>query len=126
VRAKVGLPASLCAIPLAVATDAIGPPAQYPSELKGATFKPGSRLYALEPAGTRFAKPVTVTRRLNAKLQGFDLGKAVPGIVLATRSPNGRWELLGSQQARPAGNTSSSRRRRATSPRSSPSTAPPA
>jgi hypothetical protein len=79
--------------------------AQYPPELRDATFRPGSKLYALEPAGTRFLKPVTITRRINAKLQGFDLTKVVPGIVLATRSANGKWELLSRQTARPAGNT---------------------
>jgi hypothetical protein len=79
--------------------------AQYPPELRNATFRPGSKLYALEPAGLKFLKPVTITRRINAKLQGFDLDKAVPGIVLATRSANGKWEWLGKQTARAAGDT---------------------
>jgi hypothetical protein len=79
--------------------------AQYPPELRDATFRPGSKLYALEPSGQRFLKPVTVTRRIDAKLQGFDLDKAVPGIVLATRSAAGKWEWLGAQSARAAKST---------------------
>jgi hypothetical protein len=76
--------------------------AQYPAELRrAASLGPGARLYALEPAGTTFLKPVTITNRIDAKAQGFDLA-AVPGVVLTTRSGNGRWALLGSQTIRPA------------------------
>ena len=76
---------------------------QYPPELKGATFRPGSKLYSLEPSSVRFLKPVTITRRINAKTQGFDLNEAVPGIVLTTRSAGGKWETLKGQTLRPVG-----------------------
>ena len=79
--------------------------AQYPPELRNAIFRPGSKLYSLEPSGQRFLKPVTITRRIDAKLQGFELDKAVPGVVLATRTAAGKWEWLGAQSARAAGNT---------------------
>jgi hypothetical protein len=61
-------------------------------------------VYALEPSGTRFLKPVTITRRLDTKLAGFKAG-AVPGIVLATRDSKGKWELLRSLKARLEGRT---------------------
>lgn len=77
--------------------------AQYPPELRNAASRPGTKLYALEPAGLRFLKPVTITRRLNAKLAGFDLARGIPGIVLVTRSGNGRWETLTNQSVRRAG-----------------------
>ena len=80
-------------------------PSQYPPELKGATFKPGSKLYALEPAGLRFLKPVTITRRIDAKLQGFDLAQGVPGVVLTTRDARGKWEILKGQSVKLAGKT---------------------
>jgi hypothetical protein len=80
-------------------------PGQYPPELKGATFKPGSKLYSLEPSGLRFLKPVTLTRRIDAKLQGFDLTSAVPGVVLTTRGARGAWEILKGQTVTPVGQT---------------------
>ena len=59
---------------------------QYPPELRNATFRPGSKLYALEPAGLRFLKPVTITRRIDTKVSGFDPKDGLPVIVLTTRS----------------------------------------
>jgi hypothetical protein len=78
---------------------------QYPPELRQVTFKPGSKLYALEPAGLRFLKPVRVTRRIDAKAQGFDLREAAPGIVLTTRSADGGWEILDRQSVTANGDT---------------------
>ena len=78
--------------------------AQHPPELRKAALGPGAKLYALEPAGTTFLKPVTVTNRIDAKAQGFDLA-AVPGLVLTTRSANGRWEILKGQALQPSGTT---------------------
>jgi hypothetical protein len=76
------------------------PRSEFPPELRKATLKPGSKLYALEPAGLQFLKPVTITRRIDAKAQGFDLKKAVPGILLTTRSAGGKWEILRGQTVR--------------------------
>jgi hypothetical protein len=56
--------------------------------------------YELGPSGLRFAKPVTLTWRIDATKAGFDLKRAVPGIVLASRDARGRWERLGNQQIR--------------------------
>jgi hypothetical protein len=78
--------------------------AQYPPEVRNARFRPGTKVYALEPGGTRFLKPVTVTRRLDTKLAGFEQG-AVPGVTLATRDAKGTWELLKSMKARLTGRT---------------------
>jgi hypothetical protein len=79
--------------------------AQYPPELRDATYRPGSKLYALEPAGTRFLKPVTITRRIDTKLAGFPESEGRPMIVLTTRSAGGKWEILGNQRARMQGDT---------------------
>ena len=80
-------------------------PRQYPPELKGVTFRPGSKLYALEPDGQRFLKPVTITRRINVKVSGFDLDAGVPGILLLARSTGGTWEILKGQRVSVAGET---------------------
>jgi len=80
-------------------------PSQYPPELKGATFRPGSKLYALEPAGQRFLKPVTITRKIDTKVSGFDLDEGVPGIVLVTRGAGGKWEILKGQRVSVPGET---------------------
>jgi len=79
--------------------------AQYPPELRDAAFRPGSKLYALEPAGTRFLKPVTITRRIDTKLAGIPESEGRPMIVLTTRSAGGKWEILGNQTARMEGDT---------------------
>lgn len=78
---------------------------QYPPELRDAAFRPGSKLYALEPAGLRFLKPVTITRRVDTKVSGFDPKDGLPVVVLTTRSTQGKWEILGNQRARLAGRT---------------------
>jgi hypothetical protein len=77
---------------------------QYPPELRNAKARPGTKVYALEPSGTRFLKPVTITRRLDTRLGGFKAG-AVPGIVLATRDAKGKWELLRGLKMQLAGRT---------------------
>ncbi|MFN8223289.1 MAG: hypothetical protein U0R50_08625 [Gaiellales bacterium] len=78
-------------------------PASYPPELRGAKFGSGAKLYSLEPAGLRLLKPVTITRRFDATKLGFDLAKAVPGIVLTLRSRDGKWEVLRDQLVRTDG-----------------------
>ena len=67
--------------------------AQYPPELRNATARPGTTVYALEPSGLRFLKPVKVTRRIDTHLAGFEQG-TVQGVVLASRDRGGKWELL--------------------------------
>ena len=67
--------------------------AQYPPELRNATVRPGSKLYALEPSGLRFLKPVTITRRIDTRVAGFEKD-TVQGVVLASRDRSGKWELL--------------------------------
>jgi hypothetical protein len=71
-------------------------PAQYPPELKGATFRRSSKLYSLEPSGLRFSKPVTITRRLT----GIDLAAGLPNIVLTSRSASGKWDVLSQLKVR--------------------------
>jgi hypothetical protein len=78
--------------------------AQYPPELRNATVRPGSRLYELEPSGLRFLKPVTITRRIDARVAGFATD-AVRGVVLTSRDRGGKWELLKSLNARLDGKT---------------------
>lgn len=63
-----------------------------PSVLKGELRKaaaPGP-VYELLPDGLRFAKPITITRRV----KGLDLRKGVPVLVPASRQGNGRWTVL--------------------------------
>jgi hypothetical protein len=72
---------------------------QYPPEVRNATFRPGTKVYALDPSGTRFLKPVTITRRIDTKLAGFEQGK-VPGVILATRDASRKWALLKGMRAR--------------------------
>jgi hypothetical protein len=99
----VSVPAGALAKPVRVRVRTLSQ-AQYPPELRNARFRPGTKVYALEPGGTRFLKPVTITRRLDTRVAGFPAG-AVPGVVLATRSGNGRWELLRSLRAKLTGRT---------------------
>jgi hypothetical protein len=73
--------------------------AQYPPEIRNATFRPGTKVYALEPSGTRFLKPVTITRRVDTKVAGFKAG-TLPGVVLATRDAKRQWELLKALRAK--------------------------
>jgi hypothetical protein len=86
------------------------PRSQYPAELRDAAFRPGSRIYALEPAGLRFTKPVTVTRRLDVAVGGFDTSQGMPHLVLVSRDGNaatgkGRWTILGGHSSRLTGTT---------------------
>jgi hypothetical protein len=78
--------------------------AQYPPELRNAKSRPGTKVYGLEPDGTRFFRPVTITRRLDTRVAGFKQN-AVQGVVLASRDRSGKWELLKSQSARLDGRT---------------------
>ena len=89
---KVTVPAGALAKPTRVRIRLL-PRAQYPPEIRNATFRPGTRIYALDPSGTRFLKPVTIVRRIDTKLAGFKAG-TVPGVILATRDAKGKWELL--------------------------------
>ncbi len=73
------------------------PPSRYPPELRKARTARGTKVYALAPDGLRFAKPVTVTRRIAG------LPKTLP--ALASRDARGRWELLRRQRVQVAGRT---------------------
>ena len=77
--------------------------ASYPRELRGAKFRPGTKIYALEPDGLTFLKPVTITKRFDKRFSGFDPKDGLPGIVLTSRDRKGKWEILGSQAIRWAG-----------------------
>jgi hypothetical protein len=99
----VGVPRGALAKPVRVRVRTLSR-GQYPPEVRNAKFRPGTKVYALEPSGTRFLKPVTITRRLDTRLGGFKAG-SVPGIVLATRDAKGKWELLRSLRIRLDGRT---------------------
>jgi hypothetical protein len=73
-------------------------PSQLPKELRGAKQARGAALYALTPDGLRFAKPVRITRRIDAKQAGFDLRKSLPGVTLVSRDSRGRWAELTDQR----------------------------
>jgi len=100
---KVTVPAGALAKPVRVRIRTLAR-GQYPPEVRNAKFRPGTKVYALEPSGTRFLKPVTITRRIDTKAAGFPAG-SVPGIVLATRDAKGKWELLRSLRIRREGRT---------------------
>lgn len=73
-----------------------------PSVLTGELRKaaaPGP-VYELLPDGLRFAKPITITRRV----KGLDLRKGVPLLVPASRQGNGRWTVLGNPRVERRGN----------------------
>lgn len=80
-------------------------PGQYPPELRNASFRPGTRLYALEPAGLKFRKPVTITRRIDADVSGFDVNAAAPVITLALTDGGRNWEMLSKLTLRVSGKT---------------------
>jgi len=65
-------PLSTSTLPVAIRTRAVRGPA-----------------YVLAPAGLRFAKPVTITRRVHGTFRG-----GVPGLVLVSSETPGRWQQL--------------------------------
>ena len=79
------------------------PPSRYPVELRGATFRSGTRLYELQPAGLRLLKPVRITRTFDASVSGFSPGDGLPGVVLTTRSGTGAWNALSAHVVRRQG-----------------------
>lgn len=57
-------------------------------------------VYELLPDGLRFAKPITITRRV----KGLDLRRGVPLLLPASRQGNGRWTVLGNPRVERRGN----------------------
>ncbi len=71
--------------------------ADLPPELAGLDVR--SAFYKLEPDGTVFASPVTITRRVALKDLGLKLANdGLPVLALALRSAGGTWEWLDDQQ----------------------------
>lgn len=68
-----------------------------PPELFGLNVR--SAFYRLEPDGTVFASPVTITRRVALEDLGLDLDEdGLPVLALAIRSAGGTWEWLEDQR----------------------------
>lgn len=68
-----------------------------PPELFGLNVR--SAFYRLEPDGTLFATPVTITRRVALKDLGLDIDEdGLPILALAMRSAGGTWEWLRDQR----------------------------
>ncbi|MDQ2984475.1 MAG: hypothetical protein M3R70_11245 [Actinomycetota bacterium] len=77
------------------------PRTKWPKEVRRAKAPKGTKFYALEPDGLRFAKPVTITRRFP---RGAVSGR-LPGIWFASRDGRGRWSLLAGHSVRLQGRT---------------------
>lgn len=58
-------------------------------------------VYELLPSGLRFAKPITITRRV----RGFAPSEGIPVLVPAVRDARGKWSLLGRPSIRREGAT---------------------
>lgn len=54
-------------------------------------------LYDLEPEGTTFGEPVTVTQRIDVGTAGLDVSAGVPVVLLAARDAGGKWAFLDNQ-----------------------------
>jgi hypothetical protein len=96
----VAIPRGALARPTAIRVRSL-PQAQWPAELGRAQVRAGARVYSLEPAGLRFSKPVTITRRV----LNVDVSNGVPGVVLTSRDARGRWAPLTSPETRVRGTT---------------------
>lgn len=71
--------------------------ADLPPELFGLNVR--SAFYRIEPHGTAFASPVTITRRVALRDLGLDLDEdGLPVLSLAMRSAGGAWEWLDDQR----------------------------
>jgi len=68
-----------------------------PPELSGLDVR--SAFYRIEPDGTVFSSPVTITRRVALRDLGLDLDEdGLPILALAMRSEGGTWAWLDDQQ----------------------------
>lgn len=73
-----------------------------PAKLRPETF--GRKIYEVKPHGLRFRKPVTVTWVIK-KTGGFDASEGIPAVILISRSPRGKWDLLRNRSTMLVGNT---------------------
>jgi hypothetical protein len=80
-------------------------PSEWPEVLEGSENISGVKVYSLEPDGTTFSAPVTVTRRVDRTNFGPDgLGANIPFVLLAIGSPDGDgFEALADPVLRPDG-----------------------